>query len=51
MIADENQPLVIKPDENKAVDWFFIGELERHVKEKDMLPIYRKLIERALSKF
>lgn len=51
LIADENQPLVIKPDENKAVDWFFIDELERHVKEKDMLPIYRKLIERALSKF
>ena len=45
--ADENLPLRTAEDENSAVGWLEIDELEQKVSEPPMLPIYRKLLDRA----
>ena len=45
--ADENLPLRTAEDENSAVGWLEINELEQKVSEPPMLPIYRKLLNRA----
>lgn len=47
-IAKENEPLRVKKDENSGVMWIEISELKNKVKEKDMIPIYEKIIERAI---
>jgi len=50
LIADENQHIKHKPDENLDVRWFKLDEYEQYVSEKHMLPIYKKLIKNALKK-
>ena len=45
--ADDTLPLRIAQDENSAVGWIEIDSLEQRVSEPPMLPIYRKLLERA----
>ncbi len=45
--ADERLPLRTAEDENSAVGWILISELEQKVSEPPMLPIYKKLLERA----
>lgn len=50
LIASENEKLRIKEDENSGVMWIKISELENYVKEKDMIPIYKKIIERVKNK-
>jgi len=42
--ADENEPLMIKPDENSAVCWLPIEEIESYSNEPHMLKIYEKII-------
>lgn len=46
IIAEEKETLQIKPDENSAVAWIPVTELETYCKEPHMLPIYQKLITR-----
>lgn len=46
LVADENDPLVVKPDENSAVKWFFIEDVLNYVKEKRMIPIYKKAFKK-----
>lgn len=47
LIADENEETRIKADENSAVKWISIDELDEYVSEKDMMVVYNKLIDRA----
>lgn len=44
--ADENEELQIKEDENKAVKWINIEDIEKMVSEPHMIPIYRKINEK-----
>lgn len=44
LIADEDQPLIVKPDENQDVRWFSFEEALAHVSEDRMIPIYQKAI-------
>lgn len=43
IIADEEEKLTIKPDENSGLKWVDIDEVKNIVKEECMLPIYAKL--------
>ncbi|MBR5288410.1 MAG: NUDIX hydrolase [Clostridia bacterium] len=45
--ADDTLPLRMAQDENSAVGWIAVRELEEKVSEPPMLPIYRKLLKRA----
>ena len=45
--ADDTLSLRIAEDENSAVGWIPIAQLEEYVREKDMMPIYQKLLNRA----
>jgi len=45
--ADDALPLAVKEDENSAVGWIEVDKLETCVSEPPMLPIYRRLLERA----
>lgn len=46
LIADESQPIRPKEDENTAVRWISLEQIEQYSGEPHMLPIYRKLVER-----
>ena len=43
IIADEQEKLTIKPDENSGLKWVALEEVKNIVKEECMLPIYAKL--------
>ena len=45
--ADDTLPLRVAEDENSAVGWIAIDELESRVSEPPMLPIYQRLLKRA----
>ena len=45
--ADDTLALRIAQDENSAVGWLEIDKLETSVSEPPMLPIYRRLLDRA----
>jgi len=45
--ADDSLPLRAAPDENSAVGWIRIDELEEKVSEPPMIPIYKRLLKRA----
>lgn len=45
LIADENEELSIKEDENSGVKWFKIDEALHYVKENRMLYIYEKMFK------
>ena len=47
--ASEKEDVVIKPDENSSIKWIPIEELDKYVKEKDMMKIYKKIISKALK--
>jgi 8-oxo-dGTP pyrophosphatase MutT (NUDIX family) len=47
LMADEQDTLHIKPDENKGVRWFPVEELIAAVDEPCMIGIYEKLMERT----
>ena len=45
--ADDALPLRIAEDENSAVGWIEVDKLEEYVSEPPMLPVYKKLLDRA----
>lgn len=44
LIADESEQLTIKEDENSAVGWIPVNEINTYCTEPLMIPIYEKLI-------
>ncbi len=44
--AEEKDALRIKPDENSAVAWIAVSELDSHTKEKEFLNVYHKILKR-----
>ncbi|WP_312645317.1 NUDIX hydrolase [Hydrogenoanaerobacterium sp.] len=47
LLADEEEELAIKPDENSAVRWFDTDQLAQVVSEPYFMEIYQKIIDRA----
>ncbi len=47
LIAEEDETLTIKEDENSGVKWISIEDLEMEVNEPEMIPIYKKIVEKA----
>ena len=47
LIGDETEKTRVKPDENSAVAWISVADLDKFVSEEKMLVVYRKLIERC----
>ena len=47
LLADEDQPLCSKPDENSGVRWIGLNALATECGEAQMLPVYEKLVRRA----
>lgn len=45
LIADDQEELFIKADENTGVKWFGIQEVFKHVSEPRMKPIYQKMLD------
>ena len=45
--ADDTLPLRVAEDENSAVGWLCIDRLDEYVSERDMLPTYRKILNRT----
>lgn len=46
-MGKESEPLTIRPQENSDVRWIGIEQINTMVTEKDMRPVYAKLIERT----
>ena len=49
LIVDENQSLKVKEDENSAVKWLNVRDLDDLVSEEDMLVVYHKIIKKAFD--
>ncbi len=47
LVADELDVLLIKEDENSNVGWIPVEEIEQYCQEPQMIPIYKKLLQRA----
>jgi ADP-ribose pyrophosphatase YjhB (NUDIX family) len=47
--ADENEQVIIKPDENSAVKWIPISEIYLHSTEVHMNKIYNKIISKIYN--
>ncbi len=47
LVGDENLPIRHKADENSDVAWIKKEDIVKTVREKDMIPVYLKLIERG----
>ncbi len=47
--ANENEELHIKEDENSGVMWIPIQDLEKVVREPEMMPVYRKLLREYIA--
>ena len=45
--ADDSLPLRVAKDENSAVGWINVDDLENSVSEPPMIPIYKRLLQRA----
>ena len=45
--ADDTLPLRVAEDENSAVGWIEVDKLEEYVSEPPMIPVYKKLLNRA----
>lgn len=44
--ADENEPLVVKPDENSGVKWIPVEEIDAYSSEPHMKKVYKKIISK-----
>lgn len=44
--ADENELLIIKPDENSGVKWIAIDEIKLYSNEPHMIKVYEKIISK-----
>lgn len=49
LIADENEKLTINKLETNGVKWIMVSDINKYVREPDMLPIYTKIIERGIA--
>ncbi|MGO3608402.1 MAG: NUDIX hydrolase [Enterococcus sp.] len=47
-MAEEDQQLIIKEDENSDVKWIAVAELDEAVAEEEMRPYYHKMMQKAL---
>ena len=47
LIADEDEDLTVKADENSGVKWILLEDMEKEVNEPEMIPIYKKIVEKA----
>jgi len=47
LIADENDALTIKHDENSDVKWIPLKDMDAMSNEAEIIPVYHKLVERA----
>lgn len=47
LIADEDEDLTVKIDENSGVKWISLEDMEKEVNEPEMIPIYKKIVEKA----
>lgn len=47
-MADEQEPIEIKPDENSDIKWIPINLLDDYVSEPELLPVYKRIIAKAL---
>lgn len=48
LMGDEKELLTVKQDENSKLAWLEVDTLDELVSEKDMLPIYHRLQEKAI---
>lgn len=48
-IVDEKEPLIVNEDETSGVKWIHVGDLDEVVREKEMLEIYHKLLNKTKS--
>ena len=49
LLADENEKLIVKSDENSKVQWIPITDLDSYITEPHMLEIYKKIITRFIA--
>lgn len=49
LIASEKEHLHIKADENSAVMWVPISQLEKYSKEPEFVKVYRKILEKVIN--
>jgi 8-oxo-dGTP pyrophosphatase MutT (NUDIX family) len=49
LIADEDDDLQVKHDENSGVKWFFIDDVLNYVKEERMKSVYQKAFQKIKS--
>lgn len=47
LIADENTPLQVKPDENSGVRWFTLPELAEEIQDEQEIALYTRMFELA----
>ncbi len=47
LIADENEEVKIKEDENSGVKWVNVSDIEKYSNEPYLINIYRKIINKA----
>lgn len=47
LIADEEEKLILNEEETNGVKWIGVDEVEKYSTEKDIIPIYKKLIAYA----
>ena len=48
-VADENEPLIIKIDENSAIKWISLDEIDVYSNEPHMKKIYSKMVSKVKS--
>ncbi len=46
LVANEEDNLFVKEDENSGVRWFYIDEVMNHVSEEKIKKVYRKIFDR-----
>lgn len=49
IVADENDPLIVKIDENSAVKWISLDEIDVYSNEPHMKKIYAKMVAKIKS--
>ncbi len=46
LVANDQQPLIVKEDENQAVAWFELEEVFNKITEPRMVPVYQKAFDK-----
>ena len=50
LVADEEELLQVKEDENSDVKWIKVEQLEQYSNEPELIVIYKKLIQRTIER-